>query len=58
MTKYCLRDLPQQDSSHSWLQRLSLPSLWDLGPGVLVSAVILVTGIIIAILASKALTLG
>lgn len=58
MTKCCLQDLPQQDSSHSWLQRLSPPSPWDLGPGVQVSYVVLVKSIIIAILASKALMSG
>lgn len=57
MTQYCLEDLPQ-DSSHAWLQRLCLPSLWDIGPGMLTSSDIWVTGIISAILASKTLMLS
>lgn len=58
MTQYCLQDLPKQPSFHSWLQRFSPPSLWDLGPAVLASFAILVTGIIIAIIASKPLMLS
>lgn len=53
MTKYCLQDVPQQDSSYAWLQRSCLPSLWELGPGALVSSVVLVTGISIIILFFK-----
>lgn len=59
ITQYYLKDLPQKDSfHHTWLQRLSPPSLWSFGLAMLAFSAILASGIIIAVLTPKALMLS